>query len=162
MTPVHVHLMLNHAPLFGCAVCALLLSFALWRGSEDLKRAAFGLLVISALITIPVYLTGEPAEETVEHFPGVTKAAIHAHESAAKFALAGMIATGIVALIGLLFSWKRLIPNWLTIGMLLLSLFSGTLMIRTANLGGKVRHTEIGGDDQKTIEAHHEEEHEDD
>jgi hypothetical protein len=37
----------------------------------ELIRAAFGLLVLLALVTLVVQLTGEPAEELIEGLPGV-------------------------------------------------------------------------------------------
>ena len=146
MNAVHLHLMLNHVPLFGTVVSVLLLLVAVWRRSDELKRVALGILVLTALLTLPVYFTGEPAEEAVEAMPGVMAPAIEAHESASKIAFASMLAAGGAALIGfVLFRRGKLIPSWFTTTVLVASLLTGLLMARTANLGGKVRHTEITG-----------------
>lgn len=146
MNPVHLHLMLNHVPLFGSIVSLLLLLLAVWRKSDELKRVAFGMLVVSALFVLPVYFTGEPAEEVVEGLPGVAEPAIEAHESAGKAAFISMLATGAVALISfVLFRARRLIPHWFTALVLVMALATGLLMARASNLGGQVRHTEISG-----------------
>ena len=62
MNATHLHLMLNHIPVLGTVFGLGLLVFALWRKSEELKKAALGIFLIVALLAVPVYLTGEPAE----------------------------------------------------------------------------------------------------
>ena len=51
--------------------------------SEELKRLSCYVFVLMALLTIPVYLTGEGAEEIVEHLPGVPHELIEEHEESA-------------------------------------------------------------------------------
>ena len=161
MSPVHLHLILTHAPLFGIVVSLLLLLVATWRRSDELKRVAFGLLVLSALVTLPLYFTGEAAEEAVEQLPGVAKRAIDPHEDAAKIAFAGILVTGAVALASFaLFRRGRFLPSWFTSLLLVLSLVTALLMAWTANLGGKVRHTELGGGAVSTSSTQPEEDHE--
>lgn len=101
MNPAHWHLMLNHVPVLGTAFGMALIAWALVRKSEELKRVSLGVFVIIALLAIPAYLTGEPAEEIVEHLPGVSEASIEEHEDAAKFAFAGVLVLGAPALGGL-------------------------------------------------------------
>lgn len=62
MNPAHLHLMLNHIPVLGTAFCMVLVGSALIQKSEELKRVSLGAFVIVALLAIPAYLTGEPAE----------------------------------------------------------------------------------------------------
>lgn len=76
MNAPHLHLLLNHVPVLGSAFGLGLLAFALWRKSDELKKTAFGVFVIAALLAVPGYLSGEPAEEGVESLPGVFKAII--------------------------------------------------------------------------------------
>ena len=144
MSLTHLHLILNHIPVVG-TFCGLgLLAFALWRDSEDIKRAALGVLVMAALVAIPAYLTGEPAEDGVKGLPGVAKAVIEQHEAAAGVALGGVLALGALALVGLIwFRGKRLLPAWFGGITLAGALIVSGLMAWAASLGGEVRHTEI-------------------
>lgn len=144
MNQAHLHLMLNHFPVIGAILCLLLLLFALMRKSDELKRASLGGLVIISLLTIPAFLTGEPAEELVENLPGVSHALIESHEEAALVAFIALGLTGALALVGLIWSRRRTtLPTWLMTAALLLTSVSLGLMARTANLGGEIRHTEI-------------------
>jgi len=63
MNWAHIHLSLNHLPVVGIIFGVLLLLLALLRKSEELKRVSLGVFVLTALIALPVYFTGEPAEK---------------------------------------------------------------------------------------------------
>jgi uncharacterized membrane protein len=143
----HIHLILNHLPVVGTIFGVLLLMLALLRKSEELKRVSLGVFVFTALLALPVYFTGEPAEEVVEHLPGVVKSLIEEHENAALLALLMAGATGVVALAGLIvFRRAKRLPGWIVGGALVLSLATSGLMGWTANRGGRIRHTEIRTD----------------
>jgi len=115
MNAPHLHLLLNHVPVLGAACGLGLLVFGLWRKSGELKKMTFGIFVIAALLAVPVYLTGEPAEEGVESLPGVSKAIIEQHEEAAEVAFTAIIVLGVMALIGLfLFRRDRAVSAWIT------------------------------------------------
>ena len=112
--------MLNHIPVLGIAFGLALVSLALLRKSEELKRISLGFLIVIALLAIPAYLTGEPAEELVENLPGVSKSSIEQHEEAAQVAFAGVLIVGAAALGGLIFCRRG--NNWLSVIVLVLSL----------------------------------------
>jgi len=101
--PVHLHLVLNHVPVLGTAFGRALVGWALLRRSEELKKISLGVFIIVALLAIPAYLTGEPAEELVENLPGVSKASIEQHEETAQAAFAGVLIVGVAAPGGLIF-----------------------------------------------------------
>jgi hypothetical protein len=144
MNWAHVHLLLSHLPVIGTIFGVLLLLLALVRKSEELKRVSLGVFVFTALLALPVYFTGEPAEKVVEHLPGVAESLIDRHKDAALFALLMAGSAGIVALISLiLFRRAEKLPGWVIGVALVLSLATGGLMGWTANLGGQIRHTEI-------------------
>lgn len=144
MNPTHVHLLLNHVPILGSAFGALLLIYGILGKSKSVINAALIAFVITALFTIPVFLTGEPAEESVENIAGVTKASIEEHEESAEFALWMMEALGILSLCTLfLRSKENSLAGKLTILTLLVSLFTFAVMAKVGNEGGKIRHTEL-------------------
>jgi hypothetical protein len=144
MNATHLHLLLNHIPVLGTIFGLGLLTFALWRRSDELKKTALGVVVIVALLAIPAYLTGEPAEAAVKSLPGVSKPIIEQHEQAATVAFTGVLALGAAGLAGLLlFRRGKLVSAWFGSVMLAASLIVSGLMAWTANMGGQVRHTEI-------------------
>jgi uncharacterized membrane protein len=144
MNWAHVHLLLNHIPVIGIGFGILLLAAGWVRKSEEVKRIGLQFFVLLGVLTLPVYLTGEPAQKIVQALPGVSKQIIEQHEEAALLALIAMSILGLFALVGLiLFRQREVLPSWVVTTSFILSLVVGVLMARTANLGGQVRHTEI-------------------
>ncbi len=144
MSWAHVHLALNHVPVIGLPIGVLLLLWGLIRSNAELIRAAFGLLVLLALVTLVVQLTGEPAEDLVEGLPGVLDSMVEQHEEAALIGTIGMSGLGLLALFGWLRSrggrsLARWYPAIVLAGGVLLSGYFGWV----ANLGGQIRHSEI-------------------
>ncbi len=139
----HLHLMLNHVPVLGVIFALLMgLGGVVFR-SNPVIRLALGILVFSAIVAVPVYLTGEPAEEIVEKLPGVTGAITEQHESAAMLSLILAGISGLFALLTMIFGRVSKVPGFLVTATMLVTLLTTTSMIRTANLGGQIRHTEI-------------------
>lgn len=143
MSPVHFHLMLNHLPVVGTVFAALLLGYALIVHSDPVKKIALGTFVLIALLAVPAYLTGEPAEEIAERLPGVTETAIEQHEEAAQIAFASSLVVGALAITGLAIFRTKAVPRLFAVSVLALSVVAMAALAWTANLGGKVRHTEL-------------------
>jgi len=143
----HVHLMINHFPVVGVLGAILLFLYGVVRKSREIKVVSLGVFVLLALITIPVFLTGEGAEGVVKNIPGVTEDYIGRHEEMASYALVLMELLGATAFLGL-FLFRRYgnIPKWIIVLVLILSLITAFVMGVTANFGGQIRHTEIRAD----------------
>ena len=143
MSGVHLHLLVNHAPLFG-ALFALALAAASFIWAPDvLRRTALVVLVGAAIASFVADQTGEPAEDAIRGFPGVKREVIHEHE---EFADKSWIASGIVGVLalGALIRWRRTpIPQGVAAGALIGAAVVSGMMAWTAQLGGRVRHTEI-------------------
>ena len=114
------------------------------RARKVVMAAAAGLVValLTALVAVVVYLTGEPAEELVENLPGISEAAMETHEEIALVATLVLGAFAIVALYGL-FAFRHGVSMGFTRVLLILSLFPLATMAYTAYLGGQIRHSEI-------------------
>jgi uncharacterized membrane protein len=139
-----MHLLLNHIPLIIAAVAISLFAVGVARKGAELKKASLWIFVIAALITIPVYLTGEPSEGTVEHLPGVAEPIIEQHERAALFSLIAIEILGVVSLAALFASRRSTgLSKPFVAAVLGISIIAVGLMAWTANLGGQIRHTEI-------------------
>lgn len=152
MSWAHIHLALNHVPVIGLLIVLLLLGAATVRRSTELTRVSYALLVLLSATAVLVYLTGEPAEELVEHLPGFSEAIVEEHEEVALIATIGMVVLGVAALVGLVgFRAPRVIPGWYGRGVLFLALITGGVMVWTANLGGQIRHTEIRADGRAPV-----------
>ena len=144
MNAAHLHLLLNHIPVIGIPIIGVLLVLALAMRQHAQVRIALGFTVVLALFTLPVYLSGEPAEEIVEDLPGVPHAVLEEHEEIAKVTFVATEVLGAIALLGLALAWKRnRVPNAVAYSSLVLVLVASGLLARTAYLGGQIRHTEI-------------------
>jgi Ca2+/Na+ antiporter len=147
MNWAHIHLILNHIPLIGIGFVILLFLVALFRRSNEMINVALIFVIIVALWAIPAYLTGEPAEEVVEHQPGISENLIHEHEEAAEIAFIFVEVVGGIALIALIARrYARKVGHLLTIITLLGLIVGGGLVAWVANLGGKINHPEIRSD----------------
>jgi len=143
MNAAHFHLMINHFPVIGLVIGAAVLGAAMLRRSEELARVGAILLVFVALVTIPVYLTGEPAEEIVEHLPGASEQLLHSHEDVAVYAMILIELIGAAALVGLVaYRNKSALPQWFVPGLFVLSLVAVALVGWTSYVGGQIMHPE--------------------
>jgi len=121
-----------------------LLLWGILKNQNNIKTIASVILVVMALIAIPVFLTGEPAEDAVEKLPGVSESIIELHEDAAVLATWLMGITGLAALVALLFQWqKKPLSKALFLTTCMLSAICFAAMARTGYYGGQIRHTEI-------------------
>ena len=155
MNPAHLHLLVNHIPVFGTLGAALLLAWGVLRKNDEVLRVGLILMVLIAVATWGVQLTGDPAEEAVEHLPGVTRQLIHAHEEAAELSTIVIAIAGISALVTLfLVRGRRAAGRAMSIVTMVIGLAGFGLVARAANLGGAIRHTEIrpGGAGAEAVE----------
>jgi uncharacterized membrane protein len=146
MNQTHLHLVVNHVSVIGSILGLLVLLYAMNRKSDETKNAAYYIFVISALGAILTYITGEAAEETVETIPGISKSLIESHEESAKFALISMIILGAASVIALWLTFKKsALSKHFSYVLFFLAVISFGITAYVANLGGKIRHTEIYG-----------------
>lgn len=143
MNASQIHLALNHVPLFFSIVGGLILLYGFIKRNDSVKTLSLYFMIIATLFTVPVYLTGEGAEEAEEELPGVSEAMIHEHEEMAQVGLIIIIVTGIAALGALAVKKKALLIKPALILCAVLSFASFGVMAQTAHLGGQIRHSEI-------------------
>lgn len=144
MSPQALHLMLNHVPVIGSLLATAVLAFGLLRRQEDIIRLSLYLFIFAAVMALPVYFSGEGAEEAVEHLPGVAEALIEDHEHLAEVAIWLIQGLGLAAIGGLVLSFRQTrLPLWFAAVFGLLALGNGGVLAQTAHLGGQIRHSEI-------------------
>lgn len=140
----HLHLLINHLPILGSLLGALVLIYGLYKNSHETVLASYLVLVIACLGGLITYLTGEPAEETVEQIRGISKTAIESHEESAEFAIIGMAVLGISTVLVLVLNAKLIaFRRKIAFVILAFSIICFGMMARTGYLGGQIRHTEI-------------------
>lgn len=163
MDQTHLHLVITHLPIFGSILGAFVLSYGLWKKSDQTMIAAYYVCMFSAIGAVVAYLTGEAAEETVENIQGIAESAIENHEHFALNALVSLIVLGIASIGGIFATPRRpSISKTLATVTLLISLISFGLAVRTGYLGGQIRHTELSsGSSVQNTGADQGQEHED-
>jgi uncharacterized membrane protein len=143
LSGAHLHLLVNHAPIFGSLFALILLIVSYFTSADTFRRAALVVLIGTAIAGAAANFSGEPAEDAIRGFPGVRREVIHAHEEMGEkaYILAGVL--GVLAL-GALVRWRRRpIPAGVTAAAVLATAFVSGAMMYTGLLGGQVRHTEV-------------------
>jgi peptidoglycan/LPS O-acetylase OafA/YrhL len=147
MNTTHLHLLLNHFPIIGTLIGTGLLLWAIIKKQDNGKLISSALLILMALIAIPVYLTGEPAEESVEKLAGVSETMIELHEDAATIAMWLMGIAALFAFAAIVAQLrKHKSAKQLFLGTFIFSAICFAAMARTGYYGGQIRHTEIRSD----------------
>jgi protein-S-isoprenylcysteine O-methyltransferase Ste14 len=143
MTAAHLHLWLNHVPVVGIVFALIVLGVGAARRDRAAVQLACWLLVGLALVTMPVYLSGQRAEALLDGAATFSEARVEEHEEAALVAFVAMEILGVAALAALVGLRRTSLPAW---AVPLLALVTGVvagLLVWTAYLGGQVNHPEI-------------------
>jgi hypothetical protein len=144
MNTAHLHLILNHLPVLGAPMLLALLAYGLGRRLPEVTRIALWCTAALGIVTIAVYLTGEPAEELVEALPTFDHDLVERHEDVAFWATTLLV--GSAGLAGwVLWSWRRQgVQPRTTTQLVLAGLVVGTLVTMvTAWTGGPIGHPEL-------------------
>lgn len=154
MDAAHVHLMLNHLPFAGILIGIPILLVAWWRKSDTLARTGMFVILLSGIVTIPTFLTGEPAEEIIEHLPGISEKLIKIHEESAETTIWLVAAAAIGALISLIIAFKKKsMPMRAIPAVTVLAICAMGFLAWTSNLGGEISHPEVRKDKMVTAPA---------
>jgi hypothetical protein len=155
MDPQLLHLRLNHFPVIGVFWTLPFVIVAVVRPSRPALLRAHGFAVLLALTTSLAYLTGEGAEEKIEHLPGVVENAIEPHQDAALIAFVISLAAGITGLAGFWAVFKNragMARSLCWVLTLVIAVEMGAL-VNTAQRGGLIHRPEL--DHGKSGEAEH-------
>lgn len=154
MNQAHIHLILNHFPIVGSLIGTALLIYGLLLKNNAVQKASILVIFIMSIIAIPVFLTGEPAEEAVENINGINESTIEEHEEAAEISFWVMLVTGGASIIAYALSVRnRYSANFMIKATAVLGIASSIMMVRTGYLGGQIRHTELINSGQVAGEA---------
>jgi len=144
MNGAHFHILINHFPIVCTVISTLMLLLAIVAKNEGLKRVAYSLFILAAILMLPTNYSGEQAEEIVEEINGIDHNVIEHHEEAAGFAFWTSIILGVLSLISFIVSIKKNnikgVLSLLVFGCAILCTY---FMWDTGLSGGKIRHPEI-------------------
>jgi len=144
MNDAHLHLVFNHFPIIVPIVGMLILMVGFFTDSDVVKKTAFGVFILGAILTFPAMYTGEGAEEIAEKISGITKDIIHEHEEKAEALAIVNYILGVISLFGFWAYWKqKSFTNIIAIAVLAAGLVGMYLAKQAGTSGGEIRHTEI-------------------
>lgn len=147
MDPTRVHLFITHLPVFGLFLGFLALLYGAIRKDRQVKMVSLFIIIIATIGALIAFQTGEDAEETVEHIAGVTHDAIEEHEESAEITILFFYGLGVLSAIGLYLEMKiKKYASQVSLAILAFTALTFFFVAQTANLGGKIRHTEIAGE----------------
>ncbi|MEO5800615.1 MAG: hypothetical protein ABIZ70_04620 [Gemmatimonadales bacterium] len=143
----HWHLLLNHIPVIGVPMVAMLLIWGLTKMNEAMVRLALLATIVMGAATWVADLTGGKAEHEIKDakYAWVSRERIHDHEEAADKAEIAAIATGVLALGVLVMARGGKPPHRAaTYGMLFGLGITAVILGWASWEGGKIRHDEFG------------------
>ncbi|WP_395047086.1 hypothetical protein [Flavobacterium sp.] len=144
MNDAHLHLVLNHLPIIIPVIGLLVMIEGLFFSSEIVKRTAYFIFILGAVLAIPAFLSGEGAEEVVENLAGIDENFIKIHEEIAGTFAILCYALGGISLLGL---WANVYKKSFSNGIVYITIVFCTITLyfakQTGTTGGEIRHTEI-------------------
>jgi len=146
MNAAHIHLIFSHIAVVGIPLALLIFILAYLKKSHEVFMAGCWVLLLVSLAAIPTYWAGEPTEKIVEHFPYFSKPIQETHEQWAQYALLSSLISGFLGLVCLFYDSFRHRLNKLLVALTVLWLILNiSILLVTANYGGKIIHQEIRG-----------------
>lgn len=150
MNFAHIHLILNHIPMLTMPVVLVFFVFAIWTKNKSVEKFSLVLLILTALMVVPVYLTGEPAEKVVKNFIELSEPLVKAHEDSAELSLLFTLMAGVMAFVSILIEKKLKDLRLVNAIVVFTTLLAVSSLGYTANLGGKIRHSELISNENPT------------
>jgi len=147
LSAVHIHLAINHSPLFAELFALCLMIFGLWKRRREFVTAGLVVAIIAALCGVAAHLTGGRAADFLINanppIAGVDTKLIGEHDDAAEYVLISSGITAVLAIVALFIGYRRgARPRWLEIVIAIFIFWSLTVVARTALLGGRIHHQE--------------------
>ena len=143
MSPIHLHLLVNHLPILGAPFVLLLLAWGWLARSRDLTRAALWLTVPLALTGLLADQTGDAAKHALRDASWIERPLVHEHEERADLAEIALYAAGAGGLFALWWGRKRAEERWPAALTGAVPLLAALLAAWTGLAGGVIRHDEI-------------------
>lgn len=157
MDALQLHLLTNHVPIIGTFAALLVVVVGMIRRSDAAISTGLIVYTAMALVAVPAYLSGEEAEERVEHIAGINKGAIHEHEEMAELSLWFTVISGVLALGAVVTHMRNMqISSKIALAFVIMAMVAFAQAARTGHEGGKIRRPDLGTTPPAAHEAEHE------
>jgi uncharacterized membrane protein len=144
MSPVWMHLLVNHVSIVGTFIGLTIVIVGLFMKSSVVKNVGLIVFVATGLTVYGAFLTGEPAEEAIENLPGISEQVIHNHEEAARWSLTAMSAALVFCLLTLFYKPQNaVVRNAIMTAFLITSVVAYAVIIKTSHDGGLIRRQDL-------------------
>ena len=146
MEPTHVHLLINHYPIFATFIGFAILLFGLIKNNQTARVIAYVIFVSAAFVSFLAFQSGEGAEDIIEKLLPESEQYLEAHEKAAEIVLWFAIGLGLLSAIAIYTTIKqKLIEKKIGLTILVASVISIAFFAYVGSLGGKIVHAELRG-----------------
>jgi hypothetical protein len=139
----HIHLVVNHAPLFAAIFGTVLVAYAMERRQRAVQIVGYSTLIVAEIAAAVAYATGGGAEHAVEGLPGVTEALVERHQYVATVALIVTALLGSLGIAGLYQAVRGSSSGAVAYAAVTVGCAAFLILGYASNLGGQIRHTEI-------------------
>jgi hypothetical protein len=139
----HVHILISVFPSFGLLFVLGFYIAGLANNNDGIKRTCLFLFGALAVLSVPIYLSGDASSMVLSDNPLISKATINTHRTWGIGALAVLVATGALAWIELLRTWQagaRIDPFRLV---LLLAIAALVVSAVVDEFGWEINHREL-------------------
>jgi len=139
----HLHIAINHVPVVLVPAALVIFAVAVWRRSAPVLRTGIVVAWVSGAFALASYFTGDPAADLVMAVEKAQKTTldplVDAHDDSAGWALGASLLLAAAGVWG----WRRGgLGREVTLPLLVLSALGTGILVRTAELGGQIRHPE--------------------
>ena len=141
MSFVHLHLAINHSPLYATLFAFFALLAGVIKRNRSVATTGLVMAIAAAVCAGEAFFTVDQAADFISSSPpiaGVDKDLIHEHSLAAGFSLTSACICGALAIAT--FFFRR---RWMEVVLLVLLAWSASVVMRTAYLGGRIHHPEV-------------------
>ena len=153
----HLHIAINHVPVVLIPAVLVIVAVAGWQKSVPVLRTAIVVAWVAGLFAGASYLTGDGAADVVMALEKAQQKTldpiVEAHDEAAGWALGASVLLAAAGVWG----WRRgTVGREVTLPLLVLSALGTVIVLRTAELGGQIRHPEARSGFVAPAEQEHE------
>ena len=143
MNPAHLHLIVNHIPIFTTVIGIFILIWGMYKSNSSVRNIAFVLFIFGAIGSYVAVETGESAEDIVEEVATVSHDTIHDHEEAAEVSMWFAIVMGLLSVVALAAKKLNLrFENGLHVVILITAIITAGILSYVAYEGGQIMHNE--------------------